>query len=306
MNQEIRLAIIEDAEAILTLQRLAYQSEAAIYDDFTIPPLTETLEDLTARFHDRRFLKAVENDQIVGSVRAFQDKSSCHVERLIVHPEYRRRGVGTALLNRIETLFPTAQRFELFTGHKSEINIRLYERVGYRTFRQERVNEKVSLVFMEKTFRVREFHPGDEAAFRRLNEEWLTKYFCIEEEDRNVLSDPCQYILATGGVIFMVEFDGEPVGCCALIPKDNETLEIGKMAVTEPHQGKGLGKLLLQTCIEKAKSLGKKRLVLETNGVLGTAVALYRKFGFIELGPDAAPPSAYARTEMFMELRLSW
>ncbi|MGA2618077.1 MAG: GNAT family N-acetyltransferase [Thermoguttaceae bacterium] len=301
---EIRPAIIEDAEEILTLQRLAYQSEAAIYDDFTIPPLTETLEDLKARFHDRQFLKAVARDQIVGSVRAFQDGASCHVERLIVRPQYRRQGIATALLNRIETLFPAAQRFELFTGHKSESNIRLYERMGYRTMRQEKVNEKVTLVFMEKTIRVREFHPGDEAAFRRLNEEWLTKYFCIEEKDRKVLGDPCQYILATGGMIFMVELDGKPVGCCALIHKDDETFEVGKMAVTHSHQGKGLGKMLLQTCIEKAKALGKKRLVLETNNVLGTAVALYRKFGFVELGRDVAPLSAYARTEMFMELRL--
>ena len=86
---EISPAAIEDAEEILALQRLAYQSEASIYDDFTIPPLTETLEGLKARFGDRRFLKAVENGRIVGSVRAFQDKARCHVERLIVHPEYR-------------------------------------------------------------------------------------------------------------------------------------------------------------------------------------------------------------------------
>ncbi len=147
---EIKPAMIEDAEAILALQRLAYQSEAAIYDDFTIPPLTETLADIKTRFQDRRFLKAVADGQIVGSVRAFQDGPTCHVERLIVHPDYRRQGIGTALLHWIESCFPAAQRFELFTGHKSESNIRLYERVGYRAFRQKEVNEKVSLVFMEK------------------------------------------------------------------------------------------------------------------------------------------------------------
>jgi ribosomal protein S18 acetylase RimI-like enzyme len=148
---EISPATIEDAEAILALQRLAFHGEAAIYDDFMIPPLTETLEELKGRFQGRRFLKAIEGDQIVGSVRAFQDTAACQVERLIVHPDYRRRGIGTALLRMIETCFPTASCFELFTGHKSESNIRLYERAGYRIVRQERVNDKLSLVFMEKT-----------------------------------------------------------------------------------------------------------------------------------------------------------
>ncbi len=132
-------------------QACRYQSEAAVYDDFTLRPLTETLGDIKDRFHDRRFLKAVDDGQIVGSVRAFQDEAACHVERLVVHPDYQRQGIGTALLNMVETCFPAARRFELFTGHKSESNIRLYDRIGYRAVRQEQVNEKVSLVFMEKT-----------------------------------------------------------------------------------------------------------------------------------------------------------
>ncbi len=156
---EIKIATIEDAEAVLALQRLAYQSEAAIYDDFTLRPLTETLGDIKDRFHDRRFLKALEDGQIVGSVRAFQEDATCHVERLVVHPDYQRRGIGTALLNMIETCFPAASRLELFTGHKSESNIRLYERVGYRAVRQEQVSEKVTLVVMEKTVGERETAP---------------------------------------------------------------------------------------------------------------------------------------------------
>lgn len=148
---KITPATLDDVQEILTLQHLAYQTEAAIYDDDTLPPLLDTLGDVTTRFESRRFLKAVDGDRCVGSVRAFQESETCYVERLIVHPDFRRRGIGTALLRRIETLFPTARRFELFTGHKSESNLRLYERHGYRRFRQERVNGKVSLIFMEKT-----------------------------------------------------------------------------------------------------------------------------------------------------------
>jgi RimJ/RimL family protein N-acetyltransferase len=139
-----------DAQDILALQHLAYQTEAARYDDDTLPPLLEHLADLLARFGDRRFLKAVEADQIIGSVRGYQEGDTCFVERLIVHPDCRRQGIGTTLLTEIESLFPTARRFELFTGTKSESNIRLYERLGYRAFRHEPVNEMVTLVFMEK------------------------------------------------------------------------------------------------------------------------------------------------------------
>jgi ribosomal protein S18 acetylase RimI-like enzyme len=147
---KITVAAPDDAQDILILQHLAYQTEAAIYDDYTLPSLLDTLDDLAGRFENRQFLKAVDDDRIVGSVRAFQEGPTCYVERLIVHPDLRRRGIGSALLNQIETRFTDARRFELFTGHKSDANIRLYERLGYRTFRRQQVNEKVTLVFMEK------------------------------------------------------------------------------------------------------------------------------------------------------------
>jgi RimJ/RimL family protein N-acetyltransferase len=149
----ITQATAADAEAILALQHLAYQTEAAIYGDPTLPPLLDTFDGFVARFEDRRFLKAVEQGRIVGSVRGWQKGDTCFVERLIVHPDYRRRGIGSALLRKIETFFPDVRRFELFTGHRSEANIRLYERLGYRAFRQQPANEKVTLVFLEKPAR---------------------------------------------------------------------------------------------------------------------------------------------------------
>lgn len=297
-------ATVEDAAAILDLQRLAYATEAAIYDDFTIPPLIETIGELRAQFGRRCFLKTVVGDRIVGSVRAFQNEATCHVERLIVHSDCRRRGIGAALLTRIESLFPTAHRFELFTGHRSTGNIRLYGRLGYRAFRHERISDKVSLIFMEKTVRVREFQAGDRAAFQRLSEEWIMAYFSIEEKDRQLFDDPEGQIIAPGGMILIVETRGVPVGCCAIIARDDDTFEVAKMAVTKEHQGKGLGRLLLQSCIDRARYLGRRRLYLETNSRLEAAVALYRKLGFVEIPPGNWPPSEYARVDLVMELML--
>jgi GNAT superfamily N-acetyltransferase len=144
-------ATTDDAAAVFDLQRCAYQTEAAIYNDFAIPPLCETLDQLRGQFEFKHFLKAIVDDRIVGSVRAFQKRETCYAERLIVYPEHRRRGIGTALLRQIEAAFPAARRFELFTGHKSVDNLRLYERAGYRPFRREAVNDRLTMVFLEKT-----------------------------------------------------------------------------------------------------------------------------------------------------------
>jgi ribosomal protein S18 acetylase RimI-like enzyme len=148
---EISLAVLEDAPAILALQQCAYQTEAAIYNDYAIPPLRETLEELQAQFQTKHILKATLDGSIVGSVRGYQNGDTCYVERLIVQPEYRRRGIGAALLLQLEYANPTVERLELFTGHKSVQNIRLYERVGYKMFRHEVVNEKLTMIFLKKT-----------------------------------------------------------------------------------------------------------------------------------------------------------
>ena len=137
-------------EAILALQKLAYQSEAAIYNDFRIPPLTQTLDEITADFAQQVFLKATLNGQIIGSVRGYIKGTTCYVGRLIVHPEHQNQGFGTRLLREIEATFEQAERYELFTGSRSARNLHLYEKLGYREYRREQLSPAVELVYLEK------------------------------------------------------------------------------------------------------------------------------------------------------------
>jgi GNAT superfamily N-acetyltransferase len=150
MDIFIAQASPDDAGEILALQKMAYQSEAKLNDDWTLPPLTETLPEIISEFETKVFLKAIFADKIIGSVRATLDSGTCQVGRLIVHPDNQGKGIGTSLMGRIETAFSRAERFELFTGTKSIHNIRLYQRLGYREYREEDLSPKVRLVFMEK------------------------------------------------------------------------------------------------------------------------------------------------------------
>lgn len=149
----IERATVDDAPEILDLQRLAYRSEAELYNDFTIPPLTQTLEELTGNFARNTVLKAVEEGCIIGSVNGRLSKGVCLVGRLMVHPKAQGKGIGTALMAAMEREFPDATAFRLFTGERSEGNIRLYERLGYRIYERKDVPDSFGIVFMEKSGR---------------------------------------------------------------------------------------------------------------------------------------------------------
>jgi putative acetyltransferase len=150
---------------------------------------------------------------------------------------------------------------------------------------------------------IREFEPGDEAAFRQLNEEWITRYFRIEAKDLEALLDPQANILAPGGRIFFAAIDGECVGCCALVPTGDGEFEVAKMAVTATRQGIGIGRKLLQSTVDAARSMGTRRLYLETNHVLTPAIRLYESIGFRHMAPGHVSP--YARADVFMEIMLA-
>jgi len=146
----IRMASKEDAAAVLALQKLAYQSEARLYNDWTISPLVQTIESLLEEFAGSVVLKAMLDDRLVGSVRARLNGDTYEIARLAVHPDLQGRGIGSELLRRIEDRFDNITRYELFTGSKSEANIRLYERHGYKITHTRPISEKVSFTFMEK------------------------------------------------------------------------------------------------------------------------------------------------------------
>jgi len=95
-------------------------------------------------------LKAVSGERIIGTVRAKVASGTCTIGRLAVHPDFQGQGIGSALLKNIEASFPDASKYELFTGSRSQANIRLYQRHGYTISHTQAVSPTVSLTFLEK------------------------------------------------------------------------------------------------------------------------------------------------------------
>ncbi len=147
----IERASAADAPEIFALQKIVYQNEAEIYNDYSLAPLKQTLKEMTDQFATRIFLKATVNGKIIGSVRGNLEDETAHLSRLIVHPYFWKHGIGTKLIREIESAFPEALRFETFTGQKSRHTMGPYESQGYAAFRREKVSEQRDRIYFEKT-----------------------------------------------------------------------------------------------------------------------------------------------------------
>jgi ribosomal protein S18 acetylase RimI-like enzyme len=150
---DITTASVADAEEILALQKLAYQSEAERYQDFSIPPLLQTADEMREDLRKQVVCKAVRGTAIVASARAYQEGDTAFIGRVIVHPNLQGQGLGKRIMAAIEARFPQAQRFELFTGHLSTRNLRFYRGLGYRDFKTVAVSPSLSFVYLEKSAR---------------------------------------------------------------------------------------------------------------------------------------------------------
>lgn len=154
---------------------------------------------------------------------------------------------------------------------------------------------------LDPDFHVVDWSPDYGDAFGRLNREWLEKYFRVEPIDEKVLADPQASILDDGGFILYVANGDTAVGTVALKHQGDGVFELTKMAVTEGHQGSGLGRLLMCAAIDRFEEIEGSFLYLESHSSLGPALALYESAGFHHEPPPA--PSDYERADVYMVYR---
>lgn len=165
-----------------------------------------------------------------------------------------------------------------------------------RVLEEKRIRESkhITIVNYEDKYKIK---------FENLNKHWINKYFIIEEKDTLSLENPKEYILDKGGHILVALYKNEIVGVCALLKSDNKEYdyEMAKMAVDNDFQGKGIGLILANAVIDKAKELNAKSIFLESNTILKPAITLYKKLGFKKIDGYSSP---YERANISMKLIL--
>ena len=125
--------------------------------------------------------------------------------------------------------------------------------------------------------------------FKQLNLDWLNKYNVAEDYDIQLINDPRSKVLDKGGYIYLAKTEDKIVGTAGLANEGDSIFELIKMAVAPSFQGKGIGKMLMEKCLNKARALKATKVFLYSNSQLTTAISLYRKYGFMHVDASNSP-----------------
>jgi len=236
-----------------------------------------------------------------GLIRSFQDKVDRRKRRLAVTPKGKELAaqltpVWNCFLAAVSEFFESAgvDMLEVIQKVEAELD---KEEMGSRIIRNIKDIQAEAVEIID-------FAPEHRDAFRKLNEEWLEKYFAAEEDDDRLLRRPEEEIIARGGAIFFARLGGKIVGTAALLKRDDATYEIAKMAVTPGAQGKQAGRRLAKAAIARAREKGARRIILLTDNRLRAAVGLYRKLGFKAAPNEPTASGKYARAKFGFLMKL--
>lgn len=147
----------------------------------------------------------------------------------------------------------------------------------------------------------------DVAALRTLAGEYVaTLGFDLDFQDfeRELESLPGDYA-PPGGCALLAEHDGEAAGCVGLRPFSGDVCEMKRLYVRPGYRGQGVGRLLAEEILMRAKAMGYGRMRLDTIDTMTEANALYRSLGFVEIPPYRHNPidgAIYFELELQVEL----
>ena len=135
-----------------------------------------------------------------------------------------------------------------------------------------------------ENLQLRQYEASDQDAVWQLHVDGLKQtgsYIDNRKYDEDMLDIKGTY-LNNGGEFFVASLDNKVVGMGGLLKMDNEIAEVKRMRVNIDYQKKGIGSLILESLIKRARELGFKKLELDTTENMHAAKRLYEGHGFKE------------------------
>src|SRR5580692_12750513 len=146
--------------------------------------------------------------------------------------------------------------------------------------------------------------PGQIAQARELFLEYAQSLgfsLCFQNFDKELANLPGDYAPPDGRLL-LAEFEGQVAGCVALHKLEDGICEMKRLYLRSPFRGKGLGRVIADRIIAEARTIGYRRMRLDTvEPVMKDAVEMYRRIGFRGIAPYCKNPIAGA---LYMELQL--
>lgn len=158
---------------------------------------------------------------------------------------------------------------------------------------------------MPVAFQISPYTPELRTKFAEIWVPWLKSLTGKDPEPEDLLAvgDPESFYVSKGGAVFFALIDGNPLGVVAVKNLSDGVYEFCKLVVLEQARGLGVGKNLVQACIDFSTSQGARVLMLQSFKRLEIALGMYERMGFVVMTP---PPqmNVLARTELVMGMPL--
>lgn len=150
LKYRIRTATITDLPAIMSMQKKAFLPVAKKIGWMEIPQMVNTLEDNIPDFETNTILVMLsDEDTIIGSIRGYVENGSLYIGRLMVDPDYQKRGLGRILMRELESRFQFNREWLCSYIDDTE-TYTFYQRDGFVTYEIYEVGNGVMAAHMEK------------------------------------------------------------------------------------------------------------------------------------------------------------
>lgn len=143
----LNLTDVAIAQRVLEIQQRAYRVEADLIGFDGIPPLHETLDALQQSTES--FIGYFVEDVLAGVLSYSIADSTLDIGRLVVHPDYLRRGIGKALVEKVGKV-ANVERLIVSTGALNTPARQLYERLDYQLIEEVLVLDSLIMAHYEK------------------------------------------------------------------------------------------------------------------------------------------------------------